>query len=143
MNAFPVDGRYLFRHYFEGDRLFARLREYYENRQYRFAVPAGEFADVRRFLGERGYWLVVVDDPAEFVVAVRQYTAHPDGIFEHSVLQRARDGHNLFLLKDAEAVGEMAAAGATPLPETDLAVPFDTSVAADTGAAAADGEEPD
>lgn len=71
-----------------------------------------------------GYRLVVVDISAEFVVAVKKYTAHPDTIFTQSVLQRSVDGSNCFLLTDHAAVDHAMQMGATPLTERELNNPF-------------------
>jgi len=124
VNAFEVDGTYLFKHYFEGEDVFDRLRPFYNHSQYRFEVPPEEFAELRGFLAEQGYELVVVEALAKFVVAVEKYTAHPESIFEDSVGQRSADGHNCFLLTDQYAVAGAVAEGATRLPETDLPNPF-------------------
>jgi len=124
VNAFPVDGRYLFKHYFEGDRVFARLREYYDAQGYRFEVPAGEFSDVQSFLADHGYGLIAVEAVPEFVVVVRKYTAHPDRIFQHSVVHGGRGDYNFFLLKDRAAVERAVDDGATRLVATDLPNPF-------------------
>jgi len=120
VNAFDVDGAYCFKHYFEGEAVFARLRQHYEPDQYRFVVPAPEFDGVRRFLDERGYDVAPVADLAPYVVAVRKYTAHPENIFKDSIEQWDRPEHTLFLLKDVSAVERATAAGATPLAESEL-----------------------
>lgn len=124
VNVFEVDDRYVFKHYFDGDELFARLKQYYNNQQYRFEVPSDEFADLRSFLADNGYGLVVVDVLDSFVVVVEKYTAHPDNIFKASVIQRSVDGYNCFLLKDQAAVEQAVQDGAVRLTETDLQNPF-------------------
>jgi len=126
VNAFEVDERYLFKHYFEGDDVFDRLREYYEHSQYRFAVPPAAFPEVRSFLAEHGYALVLPEDPDAYVVVVRAYTDHPENVFKRSVAQRSRPDWNFFLMTDRDAVDAMVEAGATRLAETDLANPFAT-----------------
>ena len=122
VNVFRFDGTYYFRHYFTGETVFARLRRFYENQQYRFAVPVSEFDGVRRFLETHGYDLQVVADPERYTVAVRKYTAHPDNIFKEAVDQRSRDGYNLFVLSDLAAVEDAANNGATRLRETELSL---------------------
>lgn len=124
VNAFRVDERYLFKHYFEGAAVFQRLEEYYNNQQYRFEVPAGEFAELQSFLAAHGYELAVVDFPREFAVVVEKYTAHPENIFKASVMQRSVDGYNCFLMTDRPAVEQAVGDGATRLTETTLENPF-------------------
>lgn len=124
INAFPVDERYLFKHYFEGGQVFDRLRRYYNNQQYRFEIPAGDFDEIRAFLEDNGYALVVVDSPETFAVVVRQYTGHPENIFKDSVAHRSVDGYNCFLMTDREAVQRAIDAGATAFDGTDLELPF-------------------
>jgi len=123
VNAFAVEERYLFKHYFERDAVFAHLRPFYEHSQYRFDVPAAEFPVVRSTLAEAGYALVEAPVP-EFVVLVEQYTAHPDDIFKQSVAQRTVEGYNAFLLRDEDAVTDAVREGAVRLTETDVENPF-------------------
>jgi len=124
VNVFEVDELYLFKHYFDGEDVFDRLKPYYNNQQYRFEVPPDEFEDLQAFLAEHGYGLVVVDVLPEFVVVVKKYTDHPENIFKASVIQRSVDGYNCFLLTDRDAVDRAVDAGATRLPETGLENPF-------------------
>ena len=124
VNVFEVDELYLFKHYFDGEDVFDRLKPYYNNQQYRFEVPPDEFEDLQAFLAEHGYGLVVVDVLTGFVVVVEKYTDHPENIFKTSVIQRSVDGYNCFLLTDRDAVDRAVGAGATRLPETSLENPF-------------------
>ena len=125
VNVFEIDGTYLFKHYFEGEDVFDRLKPYYDNQAYRFEVPPDEFPGLRTFLADNGYGLVVVDAVDEFAVVVRQYTTHPDNIFKESVIQRRVGDYNCFLMTDQEAVEAAVADGATRLPATDLESPFE------------------
>ncbi|MEF8779490.1 MAG: hypothetical protein V5A46_02270 [Haloferacaceae archaeon] len=124
VNVFVIDELYLFKHYFEGEAVFDRLKRYYNNQQYRFEVPPDEFPAIRSFLGDRGYGLVVVEVLVPFVVVVKQYTDHPENIFKSSVIQRSVDGYNCFLLTDQRAVERAVEDGATRLSEMDLSNPF-------------------
>ena len=124
VNVFLVDETYLFKHYFDGQEIFDRLRRYYNNQQYRFEVPPEAFEGLQEFLAEHGYGLVVVDPLEEFAVVVRKYTAHPEGIFKQSVIRRSVDGHNCFLLTDLDAVEQAIKQGAKSLTTTDLENPF-------------------
>jgi hypothetical protein len=124
VNVFEVDEMYLFKHYFESDEVFDRLKRYYNNQQYRFEVPPGEFEDLRSFLSNHDYGAVVVDVLEPFVVVVKKYTSHPDDIFKQCVIQRTVDGYNCFLLTDQTAVKETVQNGATRLTEADLENPF-------------------
>lgn len=123
VNAFRVDETFVFKHFFEGGEVFGRLKRYYNNHQYRFEVPPAEFEDVRAFLADHGYGLVVIDDPEPFVVVVRKYTAHPDNIFKDSVLQRSVKDYNCFLMTDREAVDRAVEEGAIRIAETDIENP--------------------
>lgn len=124
VNVFEVDETYLFKHYFEGDDVFARLKQYYNNQQYRFEVSPGEFDDLRSFLAEHGYGLVVVDAIDEFAVVVEKYSAHPENIFKQLVIQRSANGYNCFLMISQAAVEQAVHEGAALLTETDLSNPF-------------------
>lgn len=133
VNVFEVDGQFLFRHYFSGEEVFDRLKRYYDGNQYRFEVPASDLGPVREFLADHGYDLVDVETTAEFVVVVRQYTAHPENIFKDSVIQRSREGHNFFLMTDRDAVDRAVAAGARRLSETGFDDPFEPAADEGTG----------
>jgi len=122
VNAFNVGDAYLFRHYFEGDAVFARLREYYEANEYRFAVPTSEFDGVRRFLDEYGYDLAPVAELEPYAVVVRKYTAHPENVFEESVLRRSHGEYTLFVMRDEAAVDRAVEDGAVRLRESPLSV---------------------
>ncbi|PSQ57906.1 MAG: hypothetical protein BRD23_08120 [Halobacteriales archaeon SW_9_67_25] len=124
VNVFEVDDTVVFKHYFEDEKVFARLKPFYNHSQYRFDVPPEEFAELRSFLAEHGYELVVVEAVSKFVVVVEKYTAHPENIFTDSVMQRSTDGHNCFLLTDQYAVAGAVAEGATRLSDIDLPNPF-------------------
>jgi hypothetical protein len=124
VNVFEVDETYLFKHYFDGEEVFDRLKQYYNNQQYRFEVPPDEFEDLQSFLAEYGYGLVVVDAIEEFVVVVEKYTTHPENIFKASVIHRSVDGYNCFLMTDQTAVEQATREHAARLTETELHQPF-------------------
>lgn len=124
VNVFAVDELYLFKHYFEGAAVFSRLEQYYNNQGYRFEIPPSEFNAVQRFLSEHGYRLETVEDLVPYVVVVEQYTDHPENIFKGSVIHRAADGHNCFLMTDRGSVAEAVESGAARLAETDVENPF-------------------
>lgn len=125
VNVFRVEEDYLFKHYFDGEAVFDRLKWYYNNQQYRFEVPPDEFEELQSFLEEQGYTLEVVDALDRFAVVVRKYTAHPENIFKESVIQRTADGYNAFLMTDQIAVAQAVSDGATRLVDTDLSNPFE------------------
>lgn len=62
---------YLFKHYFDGEDVFDRLKSYYNNQQYRFEVPRADFGTLRSVLSDQGYGLTVDDATEEFVVVVK------------------------------------------------------------------------
>ena len=124
VNVFEVDEMFLFKHYFDGENVFDRLKRYYNSQHYRFEVPAGAFEDLRLFLAEHGYGLVVVDAVAEFAVVVKKYTQHPENIFNGSVIHRSVDGYNCFLMADQAAVDRATREGAIRLTETAFENPF-------------------
>lgn len=124
VNAFFVDGMYLFKNYFQEQEIFDRLKQYYNNQHYRFEVPADDFDDVRDLLADHGYGLVHVETLSEFVVVVKKYTKHPEDIFKKSVMQRSADGYNCFLMTDQEAVERAIQEEAIGLMETDIKNPF-------------------
>jgi hypothetical protein len=124
VNVFEIDETYLFKHYFDNEEVFDRLKRYYNNQQYRFELPADTFEELRSFLAEHGYGLVVVEAVEEFAVVVKKYTQHPENIFKGSVIHRSVDGYNCFLMTDQAAVDRATREGAIRLINTDLENPF-------------------
>lgn len=120
INAFRRDETYLFKHYFDDDDVFAELKRYYNQYDYRFEVPESRFAHVRDVLERHGYALIEVDEVEEFAVIKRKYTDHPRVLFKGSVLHRSLGNFNCFVMKDREAFQQALSAGAQPLLETDL-----------------------
>lgn len=126
VNGFPIENTVLFKHYFDGDGVFARLRPYYNGNEYRFEVPVGEFDSVRRFLLEHGYDVSVVEQHQPYYVVVPQYSAHPDGIFKASVRHERVDGYHAFLMTDRQAVEAMVTRGAERLTSKPLVLQSET-----------------
>lgn len=125
VNVFPVSDRYLFKHYFDEDSVFDRLKRYYNKHQYRFEVPEQEYPEVRTFLQDYGYGLVTVAAVEAFVVVVEKYSEHPENIFKESVIQRSKENYNCFLMTGQDAVDHAVETGhARKLADTALENPF-------------------
>ena len=122
INVFLVDGKYLFKHYFEWDDLFASLRQYYNQTAYRFEVSTDAFNEVRTLLEDRYFDVTVVDNPERFCVLREKYTEHPKVLFKASVLQREHKDYNVFLMKDQLSVEQAVNNGATRLADSDVDV---------------------
>jgi hypothetical protein len=125
INLFAVDDRYLFKQYFEEDDLFAELRRYYNEDDYRFEVPQERFDEIRNILQEYFYDPVVVDEPEQFCVVYPKYSDHPDVLFKASVLQRSTGDHHVFLMKDELSVDQAVNNGAERLSDASVDSPFD------------------
>jgi hypothetical protein len=134
VNVFPIGDRYLFRHYFD-EAVFDLVRRYYDNREYRFEVPARRFDPLRVSLGDRGYDLSVVEAVPPYAVVVPKYSAHPENVFNAAVIQRETPEYNVFVLRDKRSVALTVKQGATRLVDTDLDVAFE----GEGGSARADG----
>ncbi len=124
VNVFPINEVYLFKHYFDNEEIFDKLRRYYNNQQYRFEVPNADFPKIQEFLAEFGYALIVIGGIEEYTVVVRKYTEHPGNIFKSSVLQRSEGDYNVFVMTDQAAVEQAVNQGATRLTDTGLTVAF-------------------
>ncbi|MFB6125926.1 MAG: hypothetical protein ABEJ79_01310 [Halolamina sp.] len=125
VNAFRVGGSHLFRHYFEGESMFDRLKPYYEPQEYRFAVPTHRFERIQAFLGDRGYSLVDAA-PESYAVVVKKYTSYPENVFKASVYRRSVEGYNCFVLRDRGSVDRTVRQGATRLTATDFEPALET-----------------
>ena len=112
--------------FFEGDEVFARLRNYYNHSQYRFEVSVEDSEEIKSFLSDHGYALNTVNAVEEYVVVVRKYTEHPGNIFKQSVIQHSIAKYNCFLMTDQAAVEEAVekTSSAKRLTETTVDNPF-------------------
>ena len=122
INAFEIDGTYLFKHYFDQDEVFTELRRYYNESEYRFEVPADALTEVQAVLEDCFFELTVVDDVEPFCVVKRKYTDHPDVLFKASVLERPQQEYTVFLMKDQLSVEQAVNNGATRVADTDLEI---------------------
>ncbi|MFB6362398.1 MAG: hypothetical protein ABEH59_13895 [Halobacteriales archaeon] len=117
--AFRIDGRHLFKRYFERDAVFNALGEYYDDAAYRFEVPGEEFESAAELLSEHGFELVAVEDPERFCVVTGRYEPHA-AILQGSVVNWMRRGHRFFLMRDPVAVEQAVQQGAKPVGETEF-----------------------
>lgn len=124
INAFEIGEIYLFKYYFEEEDVFARLKQYYNNHEYRFEVPATDFAEIQDFLNEYGYELNPVADTEAYIVVIEKYTAHPEDIFKKSVSNTGVKGYNCFLMKDQSAVEDILKEGGLRLTDMLIENPF-------------------
>lgn len=118
---FKVGDEYLFSHYFERQDIFEELSEYYNDKAYRFEVPATEVDEVKEFLDDNYYNPVIIEDLAPYCVIKEQYSKHAE-ILRNSVVKWERDGQMFFLMKDDLSVKEARERGAHPISETDYVV---------------------
>lgn len=119
LNVFRIDDEYLISHYFERKDIFESLQEYYNEGEYRFEIPAGDFEAVKAQLEDEYYDPVVVEDLEPYCVVKEQYTEHAE-ILKQSVLNWERRGHLFFLMETELAVKEAVERGATPIEETEF-----------------------
>jgi hypothetical protein len=124
INAFLINETYLFKHYFEQDEVFSQLRQYYNESDYRFEIPADDLPAVQELLDEHFFELTVVDDLEQFCVVKRKYTDHPNVLFKASVMKREHQDYNVFLMKDQLSVEQAVNNGATRLKDTDLNIDY-------------------
>lgn len=117
--VFEMNGRYLFKQYFEATEIFDELREYYVRDEYRFEVPTDEFAPVAETLRDHGYEPTVVEEPEPFCVVVGQYEKHA-AILKESVANWTRREHRFFLMRSPFAVEQAVQRGATPVAQTEF-----------------------
>ena len=120
INVFAVEDRYLFKHYFEQDDVFAALRDYYNADDYRFEIPADAFDDVQEVLAEHFYEADIIHDLEPFCVVYPKYSDHPSVLFKASVLQRNTGGVHIFLMKDQLSVEQAINQGATTFADSDV-----------------------
>lgn len=121
ITVFEVDDEYRFAHYFDREDIFEDLREYYNDNEYRFEIPAAEFEAVRDRLEAAHFDPVVVTDLEPYCVVKEKYTEHAE-ILKQSVANWERSGQLFFLMKDELAVTDAVERGATRLEDTRFVV---------------------
>lgn len=119
--VFEIGDEYLFSYYFDQQDVFEDLRDYYNEDEYRFEVPADAFDTVRERLEDAYLDPVVVTDLEPYCVLIDKYDEHAE-ILKRSVATWERQGRRLFLMKDELAVKEALEHGATRISETDFVV---------------------
>lgn len=120
INAYHIEDTYYFRHYFDNDTIFDKLKPHYKPYDSRFEIPAKRFPEIKDYLEGRGYHLREITTPETLTVVVRKYTDHPDILFDQSVIQTGTTNYNVFLMTDQTAVDQAIDAGAQPITDTDL-----------------------
>jgi len=121
ITAFRVGDDYVFSHYFEREALFADLREYHVDGEYRFEVPAEEFEAVEDRLSSSGYGVTVVEDVEPYCVVTGKYEKHAD-VLRNSVVHWERRDHLFFLLESRHAAEQAVEDGARWVEETEFAL---------------------
>lgn len=121
ITAFRVGDDYVFSRYFEREALFADLREYHVDGEYRFEVPAGELDAVAERLSAAGYELDAVEDPEPYCVVTGKYEKHAD-VLRNCVVHWERRDHHFFLMESLVAAEEAVRNGATPVADTEFAL---------------------
>lgn len=116
--AFKVDGTYLFKQYFDREKLFDTLESYYNYDKYRFEVPEVELSKVQQILDEYFLDLRIEDDLDNYCVVMKQGADYSD-ILRNSVLTKRRGNNVVFLMKNLLSVEQAIEQGATRLSETD------------------------
>lgn len=80
--------------------------------------------EIKAFLSEFEYALIVVDTIEDIGVVVQKYMDHPENIIKNSVRQWSECDYNVFVMKDRAGVEHAETEGGTRLPEIDLQVSF-------------------
>lgn len=117
--VFEMDGRYLFKQFFDVSAVFDALREHYVREEYRFEVPSDAFESVAETLRNHGFEPTVVEDPEPYCVVIGEYEKHAD-ILKESVANWTRRGHRFFLMRSPFAVEQAVERGATPVAESEF-----------------------
>jgi hypothetical protein len=119
ITAFELDGRYIFKQYFDNDDLFQELEHYYNSDNYRFEVPDWELSEVRQILDNYFYELETVDNIADYCV-VQPKEADSSTIHRNAVASQRHGNHDIFLMKDKLSVRQAVEQGAFHSEKSDL-----------------------
>lgn len=119
ITAFELDGRYIFKQYFDNDDLSQELGQYYNTDRYRFEIPEGKLSEVRQVLDNYSYELQISESNAEYCV-VQQKEADSSTILRNAVASQRQGNHDILLMKDKLSVRQAIQKGATQAKKSDL-----------------------
>lgn len=125
INVFEIGDYYLFKHYFDSDEVFELVKVWYNGDKYRYEIPRNKFEKAKNNLAEEGFALLPVHDMTEYIICIRQYTEHPDGIFKESVIHNRKNNYNCFIMKNQKAVEKMENFGGVRFSELNIENPFE------------------
>lgn len=121
ITAFRVGDDYVFSRYVEREDLFADLREYHVDGEYRFEVPAGEFDGVADRLSAAGFAVETVENLDPYCVVTGKYEKHAD-VLRNCVVHWERRDHLFFLMESRVAAEQAVAEGAEWVADTEFAL---------------------
>lgn len=119
ITAFEFSQTYLFKQHFDKDDLFRQLQEHYNSDKYRFEVPEGEVAKVRRILENFFYELKIADELMDYCVVQDKQVGSSD-ILRNSVANQRRGDYEIYLMEDKISVRQAIEKGANRLKRADL-----------------------
>lgn len=117
--AFEVDGRVLFKHYFERRDVFTALESFYDGENYRFDAPESDVSTLVSTLEDYGYDLEIADRIEDYAVVKEEYTPYAE-ILKRSVIHWQRRGYNFFVMQDLASVEFAMRNGAEPIDDVDV-----------------------
>ena len=95
ITAFELDGRYIFKQYFDNDDRSQELEQYYNADRYRLEIPEGKLSEVRQVLDNYFYELVIEDSPEEYCVVAGEET-DTNTILRSSVMSKQHRNHGIY-----------------------------------------------
>lgn len=119
ITAFDIGDKYIFRTYFDEDRLFQQLGKYYNSDKYRFEIPHRDIRKARQLLDEYFYELKITGRLEDYSVVIPEEVDSSD-ILKNSVMKKHRHQHEILVMKDELSVRQAEEKGAVPLEESQV-----------------------
>lgn len=117
ITAFDTGDNYIFKTYFDEDRLFKQLEKYYNKDKYRFEIPEFDLEQVRQVLEEYYYELEATDSVDDYCVVVDRKSDSSD-ILRNSVMRKRRGQHEILVMKDELSKEQAIEKGAVSLKKS-------------------------
>jgi hypothetical protein len=119
--TFRLNGRYLFKQYFDNKDLFSQLEKYYNSEKYRFELPEDSLNEVNQTLDKYMYYLKPVEEISEYCV-IKEKRADSSDILRNSVASQRHGDKDIFLMKDKLSARQAIEQGASHAKKSDLKI---------------------
>ena len=118
LNIFKLGNLWCFKYFFDDKETFKELSEYYNQERYRFELgTVGERNKVMKYLGEKGFEPVLIEDTSGYTVKIGRFKKYAT-ILKNSIddYYDEKGKERIFIMNDLASVEEAIEKGAEKYP---------------------------